>query len=95
MFKSMMGLAALAGLGACNLNPMQMVGGPCRYETSIVEAKVVEQVEHGVVVDTPEGHLYVSFDDLTDRPATGETVRLERKRILEGTCTPDIVRQVG
>ena len=90
-----MALAALASLGACNLNPMGLVGGPCSYETSVVEAKVVEQVEHGVVVNTPEGHLYVSSDDLMGATSTGETLLLERKRILEGTCTPDMVRQIG
>jgi hypothetical protein len=91
----MMALGALLSLGGCNLNPMQIVGGPCSYESSIVEANVVEQVEHGVVVNTPEGHLYVGFDNLTGQPATGDRLLLERQRITNGSCVPDVVRQIG
>ena len=46
--------------------------------------------------ESPAGEqFYVAEEYVSPVPAVGETMTLERDRILEGTCTPEIYRQVG
>ncbi len=70
--------------------PGPIVGGPCSYETTIIEAKVKETDEDGVLFEAPEGEFWVPADYLGTQPEIGETLTLQRERITEGTCTPEI-----
>lgn len=83
--------AALGLLAACdNTHRGPMVGGPCSYETSTIQATVTEVDEDGAMFDGPEGEFWVSGEYLGDLPAVGDTLELKRERITEGTCTPEI-----
>ena len=78
-------------LGACDRHtPGPIVGGPCSYETSIIEATVIEADEDGAVFMGPEGEFYVSDEYLRTVPDVGAILTLQRERITEGTCTPEI-----
>ena len=84
-------LATVAGLAACDPGgPGPIVGGPCSYETSIIEATVTGHDEYGTIFDGPEGEFRVSEEYLGMRPEVGETLTLKRDRITEGTCTPEM-----
>lgn len=78
-------------LSACE-NPVNgpIAGGPCSYETSIVEATVTEADEDGAVFLGPDGEFYVADEYLGTVPEVGETLTLKRELITEGTCTPAI-----
>ena len=71
-----------------------MTGGPCTYETSIIEASAVTVDTDGALFDSAEGEIFVAAGDLPALPAPGETLTLQVERILEGTCTPEIVTVV-
>ncbi|HPE47365.1 MAG TPA: hypothetical protein PLR76_03175 [Hyphomonas sp.] len=84
-------LAALAGLAACHdAGPGPIVGGPCSYETTMVDATVTDVENDGATFNGPEGEFWVPLDYLHTLPAVGETLTLKHERITEGTCTPDI-----
>ena len=78
---------ALLTLVACN-PPGPMTGGPCTYETSVIEAIAVTVDTDGAVFDSAEGEFWVSAAYLPAQPAPGETLTLQRESILTGTCTP-------
>lgn len=80
---------ALLALAACN-EPGPVVGGPCSYETSVFEATAREVGEDGALFDSAEGEVWVPADYLRTLPEPGETLTLQRERIIEGTCTPEI-----
>lgn len=78
-----------ASLTAC-FGPGPITGGPCAYETSVVEGTAKEVDTDGVLFEGEEGEFWVPAEYLPDLPAVGETLTLERDRITEGTCTPEI-----
>lgn len=83
-------LCSLPILTACTGGPI--VGGPCSYEESVIEARVVG-VEDGLVEMSSAGADYtfmLDVDDFDAPPAPGTRVALRRERITEGTCTPEI-----
>lgn len=92
--KAVTGLAlafTLTGLAACNpVGPGPIVGGPCSYETSTIEGTVTEVDEDGALFMGEEGEFWVSDEYLGTLPAVGDTIRFQRERITEGTCTPEI-----
>lgn len=71
-----------------------IVGGPCSYETDIVEATVIESDEDGALFDGPDGEFYVSKEYISPVPAFGETLTIKRERITQGTCTPEMYERV-
>ena len=72
-----------------------IVGGPCSYETDIIEATVIESDEDGALFEGPDGtDFYVSSEYVSPVPPVGETLTLKRERITEGTCTPEIYERV-
>lgn len=85
---------ALLTLVACE-DPGPMAGGPCTYETSVIEATAVTVDEDGALFDSAEGEIFVAAGDLPALSAPGDTLTLQIERILEGTCTPEIVTVVG
>ena len=82
-------LPALLILTACS-PPGPVAGGPCAYETSIIEVTAVEVDEDGALFDSAEGEVWVPAQYLRALPEPGETLTLKRKRITQGTCTPEI-----
>ena len=81
----------LVGLAACNpTGPGPIAGGPCSYETSVIEGTVTEVDEDGALFMGEEGEFWVSDEYLGKLPAVGDTIRFQRERITEGTCTPEI-----
>lgn len=85
---------ALLALAACE-DPTPIAGGPCTYETSIIEATVLAVEEDGALFDSIEGEIFLPAIDLPTRPLIGETFILEVERILTGTCTPEIITVVA
>ncbi|WP_139068910.1 MULTISPECIES: hypothetical protein [Hyphomonas] len=84
-------IAILPGLAACDLvGPGPIAGGPCSYETSIVEGTVTEVDEDGALLMGEEGEFWVTAEYLGTLPEVGDTLTLQRERITEGTCTPEI-----
>ena len=88
---------ALMALGIAACSPAtpgddrgMIAGGPCSYETSIIEGTVTEVDEDGALFDGAEGEFWVTAEYLGDLPAVGDTLTLKRERITEGTCTPEI-----
>lgn len=71
-----------------------IVGGPCSYETDIVQATVIESDEDGALFDGPDGEFYVSEEYISPVPAFGETLTIKRERITQGTCTPQMYERV-
>ncbi|MEM1105660.1 MAG: hypothetical protein AAGH87_04655 [Pseudomonadota bacterium] len=90
--------AALLALAACGapgpVEPDPIVGGPCAYETSIVEATAVAVDADGVRFETAGGELFAAASELPALPAVGETMTLQVERITQGTCTPEIITLV-
>ena len=82
-------LATAMSLAACE-GRGPIVGGPCSYETSTLQATVTAVGEDGVTFEGPEGEFRVSTEYLGALPAVGDTLTLKRERITEGTCTPEI-----
>lgn len=82
-------VSALGLAAACN-GPGPIVGGPCSYETDIVEVTVSEVFEDGASVTGPDGEFFLSVEYVRPVPAVGETLTIRRERIIEGTCTPEI-----
>jgi hypothetical protein len=81
----------LPGLAACGpIGPGPITGGPCRYETSIIEGTVTEVDEDGALFMGEEGEFWVTDDYLGTLPNVGDTLTFQRERIVEGTCTPEI-----
>lgn len=81
----------LGGLAACNpVGPGPIAGGPCSYETSIIEGTVTEVDEDGALFMGEEGEFWVPGSYLGKLPDVGDTLTLQRERITEGTCTPEI-----
>lgn len=80
---------ALLALAACE-NPGPMTGGPCTYETDLIEATALEVDADGALFESAEGEVWVPAEYLPALPAPGETLTLQRQRILTGTCTPQI-----
>jgi len=81
----------LPGLAACGPDdPGPIVGGPCSYETSIIEGTVTEVDEDGALFMGEEGEFWVSDEYLGRIPTIGEKIRFQLERITEGTCTPEI-----
>ena len=96
-FTASLALAAalsVAGLVACS-GPGPIVGGPCSYETSIIEATVKEVDADRALFTGPDGEFYVSQEYLREMPAVGDTLTLKRELITEGTCTPEIYSVVA
>ena len=91
MKPSLVGIALLGALSACGpVGPGPITGGPCSYETSIVEGTVTEVDEDGALLVGEEGEFWVTAEYLRDLPEVGDTLTLQRERIIEGTCTPEI-----
>lgn len=82
----------LVAAGCEDQGPGPIVGGPCSYDTEVIEATVIETGEDGATFEGPDGAFFVSGDYIDPVPAVGETLTLERDRITEGTCTPEIYR---
>nr|WP_321441630.1 hypothetical protein [uncultured Hyphomonas sp.] len=81
----------LSGLAACGPDdPGPIAGGPCSYETSVIEGTVTEVDEDGALFMGEEGEFWVSDEYLGKLPAVSDTIRFQRERITEGTCTPEI-----
>jgi len=81
----------LASLAACGpVGPGPITGGPCSYETSIVQGTVTEVDEDGALLNGEEGEFWVTAEYLRELPEVGDTLTLQRERITEGTCTPEI-----
>lgn len=87
--------APLLGVAACEqpITP-HIVGGACSYETSIVEGTVTEVDEDGALLMGEEGEFWVQASYLHTLPEVGDTLTLQRERITEGTCTPEIYTPV-
>lgn len=84
-------IAALSGLAACGpIGPGPITGGPCSYETSVIEGTVTEVDEDGALFMGEEGAFWVTAEYLGTLPEVGDTLTLQRERITEGTCTPEI-----
>ena len=84
-------ISILPGLAACGPDdPGPIAGGPCSYETSVIEGTVTEVDEDGALFMGEEGEFWVSDDYLGTLPAIGDTLTFQRERITEGTCTPEI-----
>jgi hypothetical protein len=82
---------ALFGLAACHAPFEPMVGGPCTYDTSIVEGTVVYVEESGArLKGENEEVFWVPLEYLGTLPEVGDTLTLQRQLITEGTCTPEI-----
>ena len=85
----------LMGLAACDaVPPGPITGGSCSYETSIVTGTVTETDEDGALLTGDEGEFWVPLEYLRTLPEVGETLTLQRERITEGTCTPEIYSPV-
>ncbi|WP_321488986.1 hypothetical protein [uncultured Hyphomonas sp.] len=85
------GLALLGTLSACGpFGPGPITGGPCSYETSVIEGTVTEVDEDGALFMGEEGEFWVTSEYLGTLPEVGDTLTLQRERITEGTCTPEI-----
>lgn len=80
---------AMLTLAACS-GPGPVVGGPCTYETSIIEGTARTVEASGVTFEGAAGEFFVTAEDLGALPAVGETLTLRRDLILTGTCTPEI-----
>lgn len=76
-------------LAACE-DPGMRVGGPCRYEESLVEGIVAHHEGAGFVLQTADGELFVADGNLYNVPEVGDKVTLRRQLIVSGTCTPEI-----
>lgn len=87
--------APMLTLAACDhpIDP-HIVGGPCSYETSIVTGTVTEVDESGALLMGEEGEFWVQASHLGALPEVGDTLTLQRERITEGTCTPEIYSPV-
>jgi hypothetical protein len=84
-------ILATGALVACD-HPIapHIVGGPCSYETSVVTGTVTEVDEGGALLMGEEGEFWVSKEYLGTLPEVGDMLPLQRERITEGTCTPEI-----
>lgn len=91
----LMALLVTGAVAACDhpIGP-HIVGGPCSYETSIVTGTVTEVDEDGALLMGEEGEFWVQASYLGTLPAVGDTLTLQRERITEGTCTPEIYSPV-
>ncbi|MEZ5998206.1 MAG: hypothetical protein R3B98_05895 [Hyphomonas sp.] len=95
-FSLTLAIAAVAALAACNrVGPGPIVGGPCSYETSMVTGTVTETDEGGALLTGDEGEFWVPLEYLVTLPEVGETLTLQRERITQGTCTPEIYSRVA
>ncbi|MEZ6002010.1 hypothetical protein [Hyphomonas sp.] len=93
--RTLAGLAFLGTLSACGpIGPGPITGGPCSYETSIVTGTVTEVDEDGALLTGEEGEFWVQASYLGTLPEVGDTLTLQRERITEGTCTPEIYSPV-
>ena len=91
MKRALAGFFLLGTLTACGpIGPGPITGGPCSYETSIIEGTVTEVDEDGALFMGEEGEFWVTAEYLRELPAVGDTLTLQRERITEGTCTPEI-----
>lgn len=88
---------ALLGLGLAACSPVSPIddrgpiaGGPCSYETSVIDATVKEVDEDGALFLGPDGEFWVSDEYLGALPEVGDMLTLKREQITEGTCTPEI-----
>ena len=87
------GLILAAGnLSACQSD---LVGGPCSYESDIIEAKVAGTEGDTVMFNGPDGDFRLPASSLEGPLETGQTVTLERQRIVSGTCTPVMYNESG
>ena len=78
----------LASLGACGAPPV--VGGPCAYETTIMNGTVIQANGDAALFETETGEMYIPAAYLDPVPLVGETLTIRRDRITEGTCTPEV-----
>lgn len=84
---------AIAGLAGCENNGM-FTGGPCVYETDIIEATVTESDEDGAYFEGPDGEFHVPERQIRPVPAVGETLAIQRERITNGSCVPTVYSSV-
>ena len=70
---------------------MRIVGGPCSYDETVIEAEVIALEEDRIELARPDGEpFYMRVEDFGRAPSPGETFTILWEQITEGTCTPDI-----
>ena len=80
-------VCALAAVTACQPS---IVGGPCTYETTILEGIVTESRADGVLISASGEEIYVPLEYIREPLEVDVEVTLKHQRITEGTCTPEI-----
>jgi hypothetical protein len=88
-------IIALVVAGCTPIGPGPIAGGPCKYDSSIVEGTVTEVDEDGALLVGGDVEFWVQASDLRKLPAVGDTLTLKHEWITEGACTPDIYSEVG
>ncbi len=89
--RTLISLVFLSSLAACGpIDRGPIAGGPCSYETSVIDGTVTEVDEDGALFMGEEGEFWVPGSYLGKLPDVGDTLTLQRERITEGTCTPEI-----
>ena len=84
----LIGMMLLAGtLGACS-DIIQRDGGPCKYDTSTVTAKVIAIHDNTVEFEDEIENFTMRKTEFKTVPAVGDTLKLRRDMITEGTCNP-------
>ncbi len=70
---------------------MPIVGGPCSYEVSMLEAHVVAIEDDQVEMNDNDANVfYLQLSDFPSPPRPGDDYTIKREMITEGTCTPEI-----
>lgn len=75
----------------------QMVGGPCSYDTSVIEAEVVRVEDNLVELSGParDENFVMPIEDFGTAPEAGTEFTIRREMITRGTCTPEIYTIIG
>ncbi|MEM5516579.1 hypothetical protein WNY37_06435 [Henriciella sp. AS95] len=70
---------------------MPIVGGPCSYDDSVIDAHVIT-IEDGIVelAGTDSESFYMPVEDFPSVPEAGADYTIKAELITEGTCTPEI-----
>lgn len=85
---------SMLGLAACS-NPLQMEGGPCKYETSTVTAKAIAIHDETVEFEDELETFFIRKSAFKTLPAIGEKQTFKKDSIIKGTCTPSMYAVVS
>lgn len=77
-------------------SPSIRMGGPCAYETSVIDATVAELNGRYVLMSPVEGGSFNLDTALfPESPEPGQVVQVSRRKITKGTCQPLMYRLVS